>query len=55
MIGPRCADLIGEAVVAMAYRASAEDIGIISHAHPTFSESIKEAALAATDNRAIHF
>jgi dihydrolipoamide dehydrogenase len=55
MIGPRCADLIGEAVVAMSYRASAEDIGIISHAHPTFSESIKEAALAATDNRAIHF
>ncbi len=55
MMGPRCADLIGEAVVAMSYRASAEDIGIISHAHPTFSESIKEAALAATDNRAIHF
>lgn len=55
MMGPRCADLIGEAVVAMSYRASAEDIGIISHAHPTFSESIKEAALAATDNRAVHF
>jgi dihydrolipoamide dehydrogenase len=55
MMGPRCADLIGEAVVSMAYRASAEDIGIISHAHPTFSESIKEAALAATDNRAVHF
>ncbi len=55
MMGPRCADLIGEAVVAMSYRASAEDIGIISHAHPTFSESIKEAALAATDNRPIHF
>lgn len=55
MIGPRAADLIGEAVVALTYRASAEDIGIISHAHPTFSESIKEAALAATENRAIHF
>ncbi len=55
MIGPRCADLIAEAVVAVEYRASAEDIGIISHPHPTFSETLKEAALAATGNRAIHF
>ena len=54
MIGPRCADLISEAVVAMEYRASAEDIARITHAHPTFSEVIKEAALAATDNRALH-
>ncbi len=54
MIGPRCADLIAEAVVAMEFRASAEDISRISHAHPTFTEAIKEAALAATDNRAIH-
>ena len=54
MIGARCADLISEAVVAMEYRASAEDIARISHAHPTFSEAIKEAALAATENRAIH-
>lgn len=54
MIGPRCADVIAEAVVAMEYRASAEDIGIFSHAHPTFAESLKEAALAATENRAIH-
>ncbi|MFY8187852.1 MAG: dihydrolipoyl dehydrogenase, partial [Flavobacterium sp.] len=54
MIGPRCADLIAEAVVAMEYRASAEDISRMSHAHPTFAEAIKEAALAATDNRALH-
>lgn len=54
MIGARCADLIAEAVVAMEFRASAEDISRISHAHPTFTEAIKEAALAATDDRALH-
>ena len=54
MIGARCADLISEAVVAMEYKASAEDIARISHAHPTFSEAMKEAALAATENRPIH-
>tara|TARA_B100000579_G_scaffold221301_1_gene180995 strand:+ start:7205 stop:8608 length:1404 start_codon:yes stop_codon:yes gene_type:complete len=54
MIGPRCADLISEAVVAMEYKASAEDIARITHAHPTFSEVMKEAALAATANRALH-
>jgi dihydrolipoamide dehydrogenase len=54
MIGARCADLIAEAVVAMEFRASAEDISRISHAHPTFTEAIKEAALAATQDRAIH-
>jgi dihydrolipoamide dehydrogenase len=54
MIGPRAADMIAEAVVAMEFRASAEDIGRISHAHPTFTESFKEAALAATDNRSLH-
>ncbi len=54
MIGARCADLIAEAVVAMEFRASAEDISRMSHAHPTFAEAIKEAALAATDNRALH-
>ena len=54
MIGPRAADMIAEAVVAMEYRASAEDIGRMSHAHPTFTESFKEACLAATDNRALH-
>ena len=54
MIGARCADLIAEAVTAMEFKASAEDISRISHAHPTFAEAIKEAALAATDNRALH-
>lgn len=54
MIGARAADLIAEAVTAMEFRASAEDISRMSHAHPTFSEAIKEAALAATENRAIH-
>ena len=54
MIGARCADLISEAVVAMEFRASAEDISRMSHAHPTFSEAIKEAALAATEDRALH-
>lgn len=54
MIGPRVADLIAEAVVAMEYRASAEDISRMSHAHPTFTESFKEACLAATENRPIH-
>ena len=54
MIGARCADLIAEAVTAMEFRASAEDLSRMSHAHPTFAEAIKEAALAATDNRALH-
>ena len=54
MIGPRVADVIAEAVVAMEFRASAEDIARICHAHPTFTEAFKEAALAATENRAIH-
>ena len=54
MVGARAADMIAEAVVAMEYRASAEDISRMSHAHPTFTEAIKEAALAATDDRALH-
>jgi dihydrolipoamide dehydrogenase len=54
MIGPRTADMIAEAVVAMEYRASAEDIARMSHAHPTYTEAFKEACLAATDNRALH-
>jgi len=54
MIGPRIADLIAEAVVAMEFRASAEDIARMSHAHPTYTEAMKEACLAATENRAIH-
>lgn len=54
MIGARTADLIAEAVTAMEYRASAEDIARMSHAHPTYAEAVKEAALAATENRALH-
>jgi dihydrolipoamide dehydrogenase len=54
MIGPRTADMIAEAVVAMEFRASAEDIARMSHAHPTYTEAFKEACLAATDNRALH-
>ncbi len=54
MIGARAADMIAEAVVAMEYRASAEDVSRMSHAHPTFTEAIKEAALAATEDRPLH-
>ena len=54
IIGARAADLIAEAVVAMEYRASAEDIARMSHAHPTFAEAMKEAALDATGKRSIH-
>jgi dihydrolipoamide dehydrogenase len=54
MIGPRCADMIMQAVTAMEFRASAEDVARICHAHPTFTEAFKEACLAATENRALH-
>ena len=54
MITARAADLIMEAVTAMEYRASAEDIARISHPHPTYSEAVKEAALAAFEDRALH-
>ena len=54
MVAPRAADLIMEAVVAMEYRASAEDIARICHPHPTYSEGVKEAALDATEARALH-
>jgi dihydrolipoamide dehydrogenase len=54
MVGPRVADMIAEAVIAMEFRASAEDIARASHAHPTYTEATKEAALAATGDRALH-
>ncbi|BAO56764.1 dihydrolipoyl dehydrogenase [Nonlabens marinus] len=54
MVGARVADLIAEAVTAMEFRASSEDIARMSHAHPTYAEAVKEAALAATGDRAIH-
>ena len=54
IVGARAADLIAEAVTAMEFRASAEDISRMSHSHPTYAEAIKEAALAATENRPLH-
>ena len=54
MVAPRAADLIMEAVVAMEYRASSEDIARICHPHPTYSEGVKEAALAAWNDNALH-
>ena len=54
IIGARAADMIAAGVTAMEYRASAEDIARMSHAHPTYMEAFKEAALAATENRPIH-
>ena len=54
IIGAVASELISEAVVAMEFRASAEDIARICHAHPTLSEAMKEAALA-TDKRALNF
>jgi dihydrolipoamide dehydrogenase len=54
MIAPRAADLIMEAVVAMEYRASAEDIARICHPHPTYAEAVKEAALDAFSGKPLH-
>lgn len=54
MVGARVADIIAEGVVAMEYRASAEDISRMSHAHPTYTEAVREAAMAATENRPLH-
>jgi dihydrolipoamide dehydrogenase len=54
IIGARAADMIATGVTAMEFRASAEDVARMSHAHPTYMEAVKEACLAATDNRPIH-
>jgi len=53
IIGPFAGELIAEAVVAMEFRGSSEDIGMICHAHPSLSEAMKDAALAV-DKRAIN-
>ena len=53
IIGPMASELISEAVVAMEFRGSAEDIGMICHAHPSLSEAMKEAALAV-DKRSLN-
>lgn len=54
MVGPMVSELISEAVVAMEFKASSEDIARICHAHPSLSESTKEAALAV-DKRTLNF
>src|SRR5690606_29178302 len=54
IIGARAADMIAAAVTAMEFRASAEDVARMSHAHPTYMEAVREACLAATANRPIH-
>ena len=54
MVGARTADMIAEAVAVMEFRGSAEDVARMSHAHPTYTEAFKEAALAATGDRALH-
>jgi dihydrolipoamide dehydrogenase len=54
IIGARAADMIATGVTAMEFRASAEDVARMSHAHPTYMEAVKEACLAATENRPIH-
>jgi len=53
MVGPRVSELVAEAVVAMEFSASADDLGRICHAHPTLSEALHEAALAAV-GRPLH-
>lgn len=54
MMGPRAADLIMQAAIAMEYHASAEDIARICHAHPTYSEAFKEAAMGAWTGKYLH-
>ncbi|HEY5916937.1 MAG TPA: dihydrolipoyl dehydrogenase [Chryseolinea sp.] len=54
IIGARAADMIAAGVTAMEFRASAEDVARMSHAHPTYMEAVKEACLSATANRPIH-
>ena len=55
IIASAASDLIAEAVVAMEFKAAAEDIARVCHPHPSLSEVMREAALAATDNRALNF
>ena len=54
IVGARAADMIAAGVTAMEYRASAEDVSRMSHAQTTYMEAVKEACLAATENRPIH-
>ncbi len=54
MVSARAADMIMEAAALMEFKASAEDIARICHPHPTYTEAFREAALAATEDRALH-
>ena len=54
MIGPHVGEMIAQMALAMEFGSSAEDIARTCHAHPTYTEAIKEAALAV-DKRPIHF
>lgn len=54
VVGPQASELVAEAVIAMAFKASSEDIARICFAHPTLSETFKEASLAV-DKRALNF
>lgn len=54
IVSGSASELIAEATLAMEFRASAEDIGRVSHPHPSLSEALREAALAATDKRALN-
>jgi dihydrolipoamide dehydrogenase len=53
LVGPNVSELVAEVVLGFEYRASADDIGVTVHAHPTLSETTKEAALAVL-GRALH-
>jgi len=54
IVSAAASELIAEATLAMEFRASAEDIGRVSHPHPSMSEALREAALAATDKRSLN-
>jgi len=54
IIGPNAGEMIAEAVLAMEYGASSEDVARTCHAHPTLSEALKEACLASSTGNAIH-
>src|SRR5690606_19051716 len=54
IIGARAADMIAAGVTAMEFRAAAEDVARMSHAHPTYMEAVKEACMSAWENRTIH-
>ena len=51
MLGPRCSDMIGQAVIAMEYKASAEDVATIVHAHPTFRTRVSRLILRRYPSR----